>query len=201
MMNTRDRVPTQDELTPAQGLLPGAARDRQSITRDWETRQELIDGVIVKEVRNVAKDNGYLTELWRADWGLPGTTIAQVFQASIEIGGISAWHVHQHATDRLFANLGFLKIVLYDARAGSRTKGRVNVLRCGMTRPMLVVVPPGVWHGVQNVGSTAALLMNMPDRAYQYESPDHWRLPHDTTEIPYSFSRDARPNSEDPGRI
>jgi dTDP-4-dehydrorhamnose 3,5-epimerase len=200
-MNTRDRVPEQGKLTPEQGMLPGAARDRQSVTRDWQPQLELIDGVTIKEVRHVTKDNGYVTEIWRADWGLPGAPIAQVFQASIEAGGISAWHVHQHATDRLFANHGFLKIVLYDARTGSPSWGRVNVLRCGITRPLLVTVPPGVWHGVQNLGSTFALLLNLPDRAYQYESPDHWRLPQDTAEIPYSFTREAHPNSEDPGRI
>ena len=200
-MTTRDRIPEQEDLTPQQGSLPGAARDRQSVLRDWQPQMHLIDGVIVKEVRNVAKDNGYLTEMWRDDWSLPGASIAQVFQASLEAGSISAWHVHRHATDRLFANHGLLKVVLYDARAGSPTHGLVNVVRCGTTRPLLVVVPPGVWHGVQNLGSTMALLVNMPDRAYQYESPDHWRLPHDTPEIPYSFTSIARPNSDDPGRI
>ena len=200
-MTTRDRIPEQEDLTSQQGSLPGAARDRQSVLRDWQPQMHLIDGVIVKEVRNVAKDNGYLTEMWRDDWALPGAPIAQVFQASLEAGSISAWHVHRHATDRLFANHGLLKVVLYDARAGSPTHGLVNVVRCGTTRPLLVVVPPGVWHGVQNLGSTMALLVNMPDRAYQYESPDHWRLPHDTPEIPYSFTSIARPNSDDPGRI
>jgi hypothetical protein len=27
----------------------------------------------------------------------------------------------------------------------------------------------------------------MPDRAYRYEAPDHWRLPSDTDQIPYVF--------------
>ena len=200
-MNTRDRVQGQEELTPDEGWLPGATRDRQSVTRDWQSQVDLIDGVLVKEVRNVAKDNGFVTELWRDDWLPMGARVAQVFQAWIETGGISAWHAHQFATDRLFANRGLVKIALYDARAGSRTHGRVNVLRCGTTRPLLVVVPPGVWHGVQNLGSEPALLINMPDRAYQYESPDHWRLAQDTGEIPYSFTTTARPNSDDPGRI
>src|SRR5450432_4710422 len=148
-MNTRDRLQDQESLTPDQGWLPGAVRDRQSVTREWQPEVNLIDGVLVKEVRNVAKDNGYITELWRDDWLPPGAHVAQVFQAYVGIGGISAWHVHQFATDRLFANHGLVKIVLYDARAGSSTHGRVNVLRCGTTRPTLVVVPPGVWHGIQ----------------------------------------------------
>ena len=183
-------------LDAAHGLLAGATPDRQSITRNWEPLQERIDAVRVVDVRNVASDNGYLTEIWRDDWGLPGP-VAQVFQALLEPGRISAWHVHRDATDRLYANHGLVKIVLYDAREGSPTRGRVNVYRCGSVRPMLVVVPPGVWHGVQNIGSAPALLLNLPDRAYRYEGPDHWRLPVDTTEIPYRFGP-ARPNCDDP---
>lgn len=199
-MNPSDSSRDADApFTPERGALPGGVRDRQSITRDWEPLQRLIDGVVVREVRNVPKDNGFLTEVWRDDWQLDGS-IAQVFQASLEPGAVSAWHAHRHATDRLFANHGLLKIVLFDARRGAPTAGRVNVFRCGSVRPQLIVVPPGVWHGVQNVGAVAALLLNLPDRAYAYESPDHWRLPPDASEIPYSFFARPRPNSDDPDR-
>jgi len=186
---------------PGEGALDGCTRDEQSITRDWQPLQSLIDGVQVREVRNVAKDNGYLTEIWRDDWGIAPVAVAQVFQALLEPNAVSAWHVHRRATDRLFVNHGLVKIVLYDARAGSLTEQRVNVFRCGTIRPALIVVPPGVWHGVQNLGAAPALLLNLPDRAYEYESPDHWRLPPDTDRIPYSFAAGPRPNSEDPGRF
>jgi len=114
---------------------------------------------------------------------------------------VSAWHAHRHATDRLFANHGLIKVVLFDARRDSATAGRVNVFRCGDVRPQLVVVPPGVWHGVQSIGATPALLLNLPDCEYAYEAPDHWRLPPDTDEIPYSFAAGPRPNADDPGRF
>jgi len=188
-------------LAPHEGALEGSIRDGQSITRDWQPLQSLIDGVQVREIRNVAKDNGYLTEIWRDDWAIMPSTVAHVFQAMIEPRGISAWHVHRHATDRLFASHGLIKVVLFDARAGSSTERRLNVFRCGTVRPALIVIPPGVWHGVQNLGATPALLLNLPDRAYQYESPDHWRLPPDTDRIPYTFTSEAKPNSEDPGRF
>jgi dTDP-4-dehydrorhamnose 3,5-epimerase-like enzyme len=60
--------------------------------------------------------------------------------------------------------------------------------RCGLARPTLILVPPGEWHGVHNIGHEPAILVNMVDRAYRYEDPDHWRLPADTGEIPYRFS-------------
>jgi hypothetical protein len=55
-------------------------------------------------------------------------------------------------------------------------------------RPTLVVVPPGVFHGVKALGSQPAMLINMVDQAYAYDDPDHWRLPEDAREIPYRFS-------------
>jgi dTDP-4-dehydrorhamnose 3,5-epimerase len=91
--------------------------------------------------------------------------------------------------------------MLYDARPDSASAGRVNVVHCGSARPMLITVPPGVWHGVQNVGAAPALLLNLPDRAYAYEAPDHWRLPHDTERIPCSLEHGAGPQRGDPGRF
>jgi dTDP-4-dehydrorhamnose 3,5-epimerase len=185
----------------ADAAVLGAMADAQSVTQDWVPLQELIAGVQTKEVKNVVKDNGYLTEIWREDWPLASARVGQVFQAMIAPGGISAWHVHREATDRLFANHGLLKIVLYDARPGSATKGRVNVFRCGSVRPMLIVVPAGVWHGVQNISGAPALLLNLPDQPYRYDTPDHWRLPSDTDRIPYSFTEGVRRNGDEPERI
>lgn len=179
----------------------GAVADAQSVTQDWVPLQELIAGVQMKEVKNVVKDNGYLTEIWREDWPLGSARVGQVFQAMIAPGGISAWHVHREATDRLFANHGLLKIVLYDARPESATKGRINVFRCGSVRPMLIVVPAGVWHGVQNISGAPALLLNLPDQAYRYATPDHWRLPSNTDRIPYSFTEGVPRNGDEPERI
>jgi dTDP-4-dehydrorhamnose 3,5-epimerase len=31
-------------------------------------------------------------------------------------------------------------------------------------------------------------MLNCPSRAYDYEDPDHYRLPFDTPEIPYSWN-------------
>jgi dTDP-4-dehydrorhamnose 3,5-epimerase len=190
----------EGELAPQDTALLGAARNAQSTTSDWQLLRPLIDGVVMREVRNVLKDNGYLTEVWRDDWDLAPTGMAQVFQVMIEPRAISVSHVRKHATDRLFANRGQLKIVLFDARAGLPTQSRLNVFRCGSARPMLIVVPPGVWHGVQNVGAAAASLLKLPDRAYAYEARDHRRLP-PADRIPYSFSASGAIPSGGPERI
>jgi dTDP-4-dehydrorhamnose 3,5-epimerase len=168
--------------------LPGCRKDAQSITSDWRPADRpLLAGVRVKESRNVIKGDGHLTEMYRRDWLDTDQAIEHVFQVTINPAGLSAWHAHGFTTDRLFAISGSLLIVLYDGRQNSPTHGLVNEFRCGLARPTLIVVPPGIWHGVHNIGHEPAILINMVDHAYRYEDPDHWRLPADTGEIPYRF--------------
>ena len=66
--------------------------------------------------------------------------------------------------------------------------------RVGGSHHPLLIIPPGVWHGLQNVGNSEALVLNFPTRAYNYEDPDHYRLPFDTAEIPYRWTISDRPN-------
>lgn len=169
------------------GMLPGAIRREQSVTNDWHILRRSIDGVAVKEVRSVLKQNGYLTEIYRRDWQLDGTDVDQVFQIVLNPGVVEAWHMHARTVDRFFASTGRVKIVLYDARRESPTYQLVSEYLIGTERPALLIVPPGVWHGVQNISDETAVVLNLVDHAYVYEGPDHWGLPADTEEIPYRF--------------
>jgi dTDP-4-dehydrorhamnose 3,5-epimerase len=114
--------------------------------------------------------------------------VGQVFQVRLFSGAITAWHCHAEGTDRLFASSGYLRLVLFDARDGSPSHRRVNEIHLGEARPALVAVPPGVWHGLQNLGGTDAVIVNIPDVAYDYQSPDHYRLPFDAPEIGFDWS-------------
>ncbi len=173
---------------PHEWLLNGATKDRQSVTPEWKlVDQTLIHGVELKAVKHIAKAGGYLTELFRRDWFASGD-VEQVFQNVMFPGAISAWHAHDVTTDRLFATDGQIRLVLYDARRDSPTCGSLNSFNIGPANPLLVIVPPRVWHGVQALGCQNSTLVNIVDQAYCYESPDHWRLPQDTAEIPYRFT-------------
>ncbi|MBS1819989.1 MAG: dTDP-4-dehydrorhamnose 3,5-epimerase family protein [Acidobacteria bacterium] len=173
-------------------LLPGATKDTQSITADWApVGPALIHGVRVHEVRHVAKMNGRLTEVYRRDWRLGDAEIDQVFEVVLDAGCLSAWHAHGATTDRLFITQGRARVVLYDARPESPSCGVVNEFRLGDERPAVVVIPPRVWHGVQNIGPSPARILNMVDRAYEYADPDHWRIPADSPHVPFRFAAGA----------
>ena len=163
-----------------------ARRDTAQVGANWESTAELIEGVIVHEVRNVATRNGITTEIFRAEWGVASGEIVHAIHVTFRAGALSAWHMHREKTDHLFVTSGLLKAVLYDDRPDSPTRGRVNEFFLAHERPRLLVIPPAVFHGLQSLGGPATFV-NYFDRAYDYAHPDEHRLPPDAPEIPYRF--------------
>jgi dTDP-4-dehydrorhamnose 3,5-epimerase len=168
-------------------MLPGAQKDEQLVTSDWQDVNAGIDGVIAREVLHVPRDHGVITETFRPEWDPTGLPVVQIYQSRLYPGAIGAWSCHAKAIDRLFVNQGHLKVVLFDGREESPTFGRIHELHVGDPRPTFIVIPKGIWHGLQNVGTTDALVLNYPSHAYDYIDPDHWRLPYDTDQIPYKW--------------
>jgi dTDP-4-dehydrorhamnose 3,5-epimerase len=184
-------------------MLKGARKDPQVVTSDWHKLDAGIEGVVVREVLHVPRDHGVITETYRAEWDPTGLPVVHVYQSRLFPGAIGAWSCHTVSVDRLFSNQGHVKLVLFEARENSPTKGRLMELHVGDARPTFLVIPTGVWHGLQNLGSSDALMLNLPTQAYNYADPDHWRLPYDTDEIPYVWQArggqvrlraDARPD-------
>jgi dTDP-4-dehydrorhamnose 3,5-epimerase len=168
-------------------MLPGAIKDKQQISEDWQKLGDAIDGVSVREVRHVPRDHGVITEIFRPEWDPTGLPVAQVYQSRLFAGSLGAWSCHGRTTDRLFVNQGLVKVVLYDDREGGKSRGRLMELHAGDARPCLIVIPPGVWHGLQCLGHSDALVLNCPTEAYNYADPDHYRLAWDSPEIPYTW--------------
>lgn len=164
-----------------------ARKDASHIDRDWVLDRDLIDGVTVREVRNIVTANSITTEIYRPDWEIVDGEVQQVIHVDLRGDAISAWHQHRHRWDYIFVVGGHLRVVLYDPREGSPTRGKVDVFHLSPARPQLLAVPPSVWHGVQNLSGDPSSFVNLFNRPYDYEDPDEWRLPPDTEEIPYSF--------------
>jgi dTDP-4-dehydrorhamnose 3,5-epimerase len=169
-------------------MLQGAKKDAPSVTPEWEPVGPMIDGVLIREVRNIVTANGITTELYREDWKLPLRSVRHAIHVTLNPRQVSAWHCHGKQTDIVFAIAGALRLVLYDGREGSPTFGQVSAFNLSLYRPRLVAVPPLVWHGVQNLAAEPAAFIDYFDQAYDYGDPDEWRLPPDTDRIPYRFS-------------
>lgn len=146
----------------------------------------MIEGVRTKKLRVIPDERGYLMEILRSDDDI-FTSFGQAYITVAYPGVVKAWHYHKEQTDSFTIVSGMAKFVLYDARQKSSTKGEVNEFFIGDRRPILVQIPKGVYHGFKAIGSQPAIALNIPDRVYDYKSPDEMRAdPHDST-IPYDW--------------
>lgn len=168
-------------------MLAGARKDSPSVTAEGRRIRHGLAGVEIREGSNIVTSNGLTTEVYRVDWNLEAPTVAQALCVSLRAHAVSAWHCHEHQLDRIFVIAGSARLVLYDDRECSQTRGEVDEILLDRARPTLVTIPPGIWHGVQNLGSGECTFLNLFDRVYDHAAPDEWRLPCSTTAIPYRF--------------
>ena len=166
---------------------PTGSKDSQTTAPGGQVLRSLIDGVALHEMPNILTRNGVTTEVVRPEWAVGSLPIVHMIHVALRPRAISAWHCHHLQTDRIFVTDGTLRIVLFDDREGSPTRGKVDVLLLGRLRPGTLLIPPFVWHGIENLEHRTAGFINFFDRPYCYENPDEWRLPLDTDAIPYRF--------------
>ena len=148
--------------------------------------KELIDGVVVKKLKVIPDERGRLMEILRSDDDL-FEKFGQVYMTTNNPGVVKAWHYHKSQIDLVACIKGMIKLVLYDDREGSTTRGRLNELFIGEHNPVLVRIPAGVWHGWKGISRTESLTLNVPTEVYEYENPDEFRLPFDSNQIPYDW--------------
>jgi dTDP-4-dehydrorhamnose 3,5-epimerase len=146
----------------------------------------MINGVITHKLRLIPDERGRLLEILRKDEEhyLP---VAQIYMTTNYPGVVKAWHYHKKQSDQMTCVKGMVKVVLYDARDGSPTKGEVNEFFVGEHNPMLIRIPPGVYHGWKCVSESESVVVNCPTELYDYKNPDEHRAAHDDPAIPYNW--------------
>ncbi len=146
----------------------------------------MIEGVITKQLKQLTDERGWLIEILRNDWE-HFQKFGQVYITAAYPQVVKAWHLHKKQTDNMTCIKGMIKLVLYDGRKKSETKNEINELVIGERNPLLVKIPPGIWHGFKAITEETALVLNVPTELYNYNQPDEYRLPPNTDKIPYDW--------------
>jgi len=148
----------------------------------------MIEGVKTKALRVIPDERGRVMEILRRDDEL-FQGFGQVYMTTTYPGVVKAWHKHEKQTDNIACLAGMIKMVVYDSRPGSPTRGEINQFYIGVHNPMLVQVPAGVYHGWMCVSEEEALIVNIPTEPYDRTDPDEQRLDPHQNDIPYDWKR------------
>lgn len=165
-----------------------AHRAPATITSDWlPVERPKINGLEIREIRNVVYRNGVLTELFRGEWIDPSFSIAHAIFVTMLPQSTSSWHCHAHQRDIIVPVQGQFRTGFYDDRESSPSYKTSLVVNAGILRPTFFVVPPGVWHALRNPTNESASYVVFNDQPYIHDNPDDWILPIDSEVIPCSL--------------
>ncbi len=155
----------------------------------------MMQGVIIKplkifpdipDVPDKKIKAGFLMEVLRADDQLLKKFGQTVFTVAYP-GTIKAFHWHKNQDDLWFMASGKARVVLYDRRDDSKTFGDTQVILAGRDDYKLIVIPAGVAHGYQVLGSEPVLLFYHVTEMYNKDNPDEERIPYDDKTINFNW--------------
>lgn len=148
----------------------------------------MIHGAAVKQLKVMCDERGRLMEMLRNDDPI-FKGFGQIYLTTAYPGVVKAWHYHRKQWDHFVVVSGMMKVVLYDPREDSPTRGEVNEFFLGAHNPILLQIPPMVYHGFKCISEREAIVINTPTEVYQYKEPDEYRVDPHKNDIPYDWSR------------
>jgi dTDP-4-dehydrorhamnose 3,5-epimerase len=146
----------------------------------------MITGVKIKKLKVIPDKRGLLIEMMRVDDEF-FQKFGQVYLSVCKPGYAKAWHYHKIQTDHFVVVKGNAKVALYDGRKDSKTYKEINDFAIGEKKPILIVIPNGVYHGYTPIGDEPAYLINIPSESYNYKTPDEHRASFDDPKIGYDW--------------
>jgi dTDP-4-dehydrorhamnose 3,5-epimerase len=144
----------------------------------------MIDGVAVRPLRQIPDERGKIMHMLRAD-APHFEKFGEIYFSGVYPGAIKAWHIHKEMTLNYAVVVGHIKMVLYDERETSPTKGELTELFIGESNYCLVTVPPLVWNGFKGVGDKMALVANCA--TIPHDPQEIERLDPFSPQIPYTW--------------
>lgn len=148
----------------------------------------MIDGVLVHPLRQITDERGKVMHMMRCD-DPHFEQFGEIYFSVVYPNVIKGWHLHKEMTLNYAVVSGMIKLVLYDDRANSPTKGELQELFIGESNYCLVRIPPGIWNGFKGIGVTPAIVANCstiphyPDEIVRLDPFDNsipytWELKH-----------------------
>jgi len=144
-----------------------------------------IAGLRVTPLRRIPDERGAVFHMLRSDDDA-FERFGEIYFSFVYPGAIKAWHLHREMTLNYAVPQGMIKLVCYDDRENSATRGNLVEQFVGELNYALVTIPPLVWNGFKGIGDTPALVANCATTAHDPE--EIVRLDPFSDAIPYDWA-------------
>ncbi len=119
----------------------------------------MIDDIIITPLKIIPDNRGKVMHMLRNDSKV-FQSFGEIYFSTIFFNSIKAWHLHKETTLNYACISGKVKLVLYDDRSGSKTKGKYYELILSPEQYFLVTIPKNIWNGLKGVQKGESIIAN-----------------------------------------
>jgi dTDP-4-dehydrorhamnose 3,5-epimerase len=145
----------------------------------------VIEGVNIVQLRQIVDERGKIMHMLKST-DPHFIEFGEIYFSCAWPGTVKAWHIHRTMTVNNAVISGRAKLVLFDLRDGSSTKGELQEIFLGEDNYVLVQIPPGIANGYKAYGDKLVILANCGTEPHDPDEMD--RMDPFTSDIPYDWS-------------
>ncbi len=142
----------------------------QELLRCPGVRGKPIEGVAIKPLHKIPDERGAIYHMLRSDDEI-FQQFGEIYFSLIHPQVIKGWHWHEKMVLHYAVIDGKIKLVLFDDRLESKTRGNLIEIFAGEENYCLIQVPAQVWNGFKGLGTKTSIVANCAS------------IPHDPLEI------------------
>jgi len=119
----------------------------------------MIDGVIITKRKIIKDERGQVMHMLRNDDKM-FKNFGEIYFSTINYKKIKAWHLHKEATLNYVCIKGKVKLVLYDDRDSSSSKGKLEEITLSPDNYNLITIPNNIWNGFKGLDKEESIIAN-----------------------------------------
>jgi dTDP-4-dehydrorhamnose 3,5-epimerase len=119
----------------------------------------MIDGVRIVPLKRIPDERGTVFHMLRST-DPHFIQFGEIYFSSVYKQVVKGWHRHREMTLNYACIHGRVKLVLYDDREQSPSRGSLMELFLGPDDYSLATIPPGVWNGFKGMSEPLAIVAN-----------------------------------------
>ena len=145
----------------------------------------MIDGVVITPLAQIRDARGKVMHMLSIESKV-FRKFGEIYFSCVLPGIVKGWHLHKRMVLNYAVPYGKIKLVLYDPRKKSKTKGQFMEIVLGPDNYQLVTIPPGIWNGFRGLGTQTSIVANCA--SIPHDPSEILRIPPDDPGIGYDWS-------------
>ena len=119
----------------------------------------MIHDIKITPLKIISNDRGKVMHMLRKDSKI-FKSFGEIYFSTIFENSIKAWHLHKDSTLNYVCVKGKVKLVLFDDRKNSSSKGNYQELILSPENYFLVTIPPNIWNGFKGLDKSESIIAN-----------------------------------------